>query len=177
MIKQKELFERIFSDAHVLDIDMSMWDKRIALYVIADHVGRVGGNRLPMFVVEFTRVHSFNIDFNHLTYNPPIDLASDEHVQWRIDHYDVKSTQNGIEIVLGTFNTSSSPQTVLVCEDIDIWELTYDDLDTLFPGWERPYSGFIRPGLDVMLGYGYADRLQGREYADRRLQGIKKGRR
>ena len=64
----------------------------------------------------------------------------------------------------------------LVYEDMSIWEISYEDLYTQFPGWASPRSGFIRPGLDVLMGYSYADRLQGREYAERRLQGKKKGR-
>jgi len=83
-VDQKELFELIFSDALLVDIDLSVWDKRISLYVLADRVGRVAGNLLPMFVVEFSNMRSWNIHFNHLSFDPPIELEPDEHVQWRI---------------------------------------------------------------------------------------------
>lgn len=175
MIKQQELFEIIFSDAHLVDIDLSAWDRRIVLYVLADHVGRIAGNRLPMFAVEFGRVHNWNMAFNHLDHAPPIDLGPDEHVQWRIHNYRVEDAADELEISL--WSPSASPSMVIVCEDVLIWELDYEGLYQLFPRWSQPGSGFVRPGLDVMLGYGYSDRLQASEYADYRLKGFKKYRR
>lgn len=176
-MQQKELFERIFSDAHVVDIDLSVWDKRIALYVLADHVGRTANNKLPMFVVEFAAVRSWNVEFNHLSYDPPIELGPDEHMWWLVDTYNIEHVGDGLQIRLGQFAGGSMPSMTVVCEDVDIWEIPAEGLNRLFPDWSRPGVGFIRPGLDVLLGFGYAERLQGREYADRRLQGIKKGRR
>ena len=176
-MQQRELFERIFEDAHVVDIDLSVWDKRITLYVLADHVGWTANNQLPMFAVEFSRVRSWSVQFNHLDYDPPIELGPDEHVQWQIETYDVEQVEAGWEITLGTFFRSSSPKMTLICEDVDIWEVADDALHRLFPGWSKPFMGFIRPGLDVLLGYDYADRLQGREYADYRLRGARKRRR
>ncbi len=33
-MQQMALFEQIFSDAHVVDIDLSAWDKYIGLYAV-----------------------------------------------------------------------------------------------------------------------------------------------
>ncbi len=140
-------FERIFSDAHVVDIDLSAWDKQIALYVLADHMERSVPGEMPMFIVEFLHVRHWEITFNHLSHDPPVELGPHEHVQWWIDDFDVQPVEGGRQITL--WGLSSSPRMTLVCEDVHIRECPLDRPETkwLFPEWFRPSSGFIRPGL------------------------------
>ncbi len=51
-MQQMTLFQQIFSDAHLVDIDLSAWDKYIALYVLAELAERpwsTADGRLPLF--------------------------------------------------------------------------------------------------------------------------------
>ena len=92
-MQQMTLFRQIFSEAHVVDIDLSAWDKYIALYVLAELAERpwsTADGRLPLFKVEFVRVRSCHIAFNHLSHDPPIELGPHEHVQWRIYDFAVQ---------------------------------------------------------------------------------------
>ncbi|HYP39844.1 MAG TPA: hypothetical protein VEX13_05745, partial [Chloroflexia bacterium] len=57
---------------------------------MADHVGRTTNNQLPMFVVEFAAVRSWSVEFNHLSYDPPIELGPDQHMQWLVSEYDIE---------------------------------------------------------------------------------------
>jgi hypothetical protein len=145
---QSALFEQIFSDAHLVDIDLSAWDKLIALYVLADHAGRTADNRMPLFFVEFLRVRSLDIRFNHLGGDPPLKLGPHEHVQWWIDQFRVEPVDGGLQIALWGF--SSSPRMALVCEAVNIPEMPLEIPYRLFPTWSKPGSGFIRPGLDAL---------------------------
>jgi hypothetical protein len=149
-MQQMTLFQQIFSDAHLVDIDLSAWDKYIALYALAELAERpwsTADGRLPLFKVEFVRVRSWHIAFNHLSQDPPIELGPHEHIQWRIDDFDVQPMADGLEIALrGAL--LSSPHITLICEDVYIQEIPLDIPFRLFPGWNKPYTGFIRPALE-----------------------------
>ena len=141
-------FESIFSDAHVVDIDLSAWDKQIALYVLAHFMEPSVPGEMPMFIVEFLRVRHWEITFTHLSFNPPLELGPHEHVQWRITSFEVQPVEGGRQITLWQ-NASTSPHMTVVCEDVHIREFPLNRPETkrLFPEWFRPSSGFIRPGL------------------------------
>jgi hypothetical protein len=148
MMQETALFEQIFSDAHLVDIDLAAWDKRIALFVLADHAGRTASGHRPLFVVEFARVRSLDIAFNHLDQEPPIELEADKHIQWRIDDFRVEPVEQGLRITL--WQHSASPRMIIVCEGVNIREVPLDVPNQLFPGWARPYAGLIRPGLEEL---------------------------
>lgn len=96
-MRQKKLFEQIFSDAHVVDIDLSSWDQFITLYVLADHTEREESGRKALFAVEFGRVYGLNIRFNHLDMKP---LRPDEHFQWTADDFRITSMDGGLKVSL-----------------------------------------------------------------------------
>lgn len=144
-MQQMALFRGIFSDAHLVDIDLSAWDKRITLYVLADHVGRTADGRKPLFAVAFARVRRWDIEFMHLSHDHSIELEPDEHVQWQLDDFRIQFGDDGLEIAL--WGLPATPRMSIVCEGIDIWEVPLDIPDRLFPGWDRPSQGFVRPGF------------------------------
>ncbi len=137
-------FEGIFSDAHVVDVDLSRWDKSIDLYVLADHMGRVEGNRLPLFVVQFIEVR--RLSFERSVANP--ELGPDEHVQWLIDDFRIEEA--GDEVAISLWGHRASPRIELVCRDVDINPVELRVFDELFPGWNQPSRGLARPGARVM---------------------------
>jgi hypothetical protein len=148
VINQPRLLEQIFSDAHLVDIDMSGWDKYIGLYVFADHVDRTvrGGKRL--FLIELVRVQSIEITFNHLSNDYIATLGPEEHVQWQLDEF--KFETDGQRVTVSLSGLPSSPRMTASCESIEIQEVAESTLDLLPAWWIRPSAGFIRPALARM---------------------------
>jgi|GEM_PF-5709137 len=148
----RQLFDQIFSDANVADLDFSIWDKSIALWVFADHVDVPTPARLPLFMVEFIRVRRFCATFNHFAINVE---GPDEHIQWNVDDFKLAITDQGLSIQL--FSGKTSPRLEIDCDTVNIRRMDSTTIDRLFPGWSRPGRGFVRPGIDrlaKLLGKG-----------------------
>jgi hypothetical protein len=143
---QRRDFGRIFSDAHVIDVDLSSWDKSIDFYVLADHMDRVEGSRLPLFAVHFLRVRSFKLDSNAASVP---DLAAHEHVQWRIDDSEIKEGDR--EMTISLRGDGATPSVEIVCEDVQINPFALRVFDELFPGWDEPWTGLARPGPGALM--------------------------
>jgi hypothetical protein len=91
LLPQADLFERIFEwDATIVDIDLSIWDKQIAIYVRPHHGG--------LYFVEFLRVRSLNIEFNHHEFDFNEKFGPDEHIHWVINRFDVQQVEHGLAI-------------------------------------------------------------------------------
>jgi hypothetical protein len=144
-MQQRQLFEDIFSDAHIIDIDLSAWDQVVKLYVITDHAPRTTPGRLPLFMVEFLRVRQWNMSFNHLevTFH---ELGPDEHLQWRSDSWEIDTNERELLITLS--GSGYTPRITIVCADVSIQEIAYAPLDRYFPGWSRPGRGLVRPSIE-----------------------------
>lgn len=139
----REIFERVFSDAHVIDIDMSGWDKRVSFWVLADHY-EIWEHRCPLVVVDFCNVHEFNCKM------PELRLPeTNRHLQWNIDTISV-SESLPLRFDLAESCSSSSPIFSITCESVDIRRLPIEVVDAAVPGWGRPYSGFARPNLEAL---------------------------
>lgn len=144
-MQQRQLFETIFSDAHIIDIDMSAWDKLIRLYVIADHAERSTPGRLPLFAVEFVRVHQWNMFFNHSSATL-IELGPNEHLHWL--PYEFTISEDQAELIITLWGSPTTPRLTIVCEDVLIREVSYTSLDKTFPDWSKPRRGFVRPSIE-----------------------------
>jgi hypothetical protein len=136
--------ERVFSDAHVIDVDLSEWDRRIALWVLADHF-RNWSDRCPVVVVEFEDVKEFRIQMSSTKVVPD---SLRKHVQWRFDDVDLQRTKDSISITAK--GSSSSPVLAVVCKTIEIREVDSNLLDKLNPGWNKPWSPFARGGIEKL---------------------------
>ena len=79
--------------------------------------------------------------FNHLDFDPPIELAQDRHMRWVI-------VDGRLKIAL--WGSEQFPRLQLTCQSVYIRAMPLAIPDRLFPGWNRPGTGFIRPGLDAM---------------------------
>jgi|SRR5579862_2118870 len=136
--------ERVFSDAHVIDVDFSEWDRRISLWVLADHF-RNWSDRCPVVVVEFEDVQEFRIRMpsNKVVLDSPRD-----HVQWRFYDVDLQTTNVGISITAK--GSDSSPVLRVACKTIEIREVDSKLLDKLNPGWNKPSSPFARGGVEKL---------------------------
>jgi hypothetical protein len=142
----RRLFDSIFSDAQVVDVDLSSWDKSIDIYVLADHLPRVEGDRLPLFQVRFIHVRSLVLVSSAFSVS---GLAADEHVQWTIDDSRVEQIDGQMKLSLWGFE--HSPQLEITCEDVVFRSCELRVFDRLFPGWDRPSAGLARPGPLAMM--------------------------
>lgn len=146
MVKSRRFtdLERIFSDAHVKDLDFSEWDQRVTLLVLADHCrnGRSPGGRCPVLEVRFERVQSFSVDFQHLG-RPGRSVG--EHFQWLIDSPELIS-ERPLEIVLRGAH-AAAPSLRIRCEAATWTELARWQVDSAFPGWDAAGAGLARPGV------------------------------
>ena len=136
----QEIFDRVFSDAHVIDIDFSQWDKRIELWVLADHYEN-WRSRKPLVVVSFVEVQEFI--FSTGEYRP----GTDGHLQWRVDSCEVEEQSNQVRIRL--WGSRQFPVAQITCNTIDIKSVPSHILDKCFPGWSKPNAGLARPGLEA----------------------------
>ena len=135
---------QIFSDAHVIDVDLSRWDQAIVLYVLADHAPRTEEGRKPLFAVEFHRVARLNVEFLHLNSVP---LGEGEHFQWMIDDFSIQTTSTGFEVAL--WGLTSTPRMEIACVDVSVKPVALRLLDEAFPGWDEPSRPLARPGIEA----------------------------
>lgn len=144
----KEDFDTIFSDAAVEEIDFSIWDKRIDLFVYADHMP-FEGNRLPLYRVSFVAPHSFAMDYDRESMD--LGMGPDEHICWWIQAGRLERAGPLWRVHLIP-SMPSAPQLRVVCEDIDIVRESSSALLALFPEIKGRTSGELaRPGLAKML--------------------------
>lgn len=144
-MKSDDLFKAIFSDAQVLDVDFSNWDNCIQLCVVGSDVEYPIPDKLPLFMVEFRRVSSFQCSFRHLD----IQLEDEEHhFQWHI--HDFSITNSGQETNVALIGAGASPNLNIICAGYDIRSLPHKLLDKLFPGWRQPYGPLVRPSIEAM---------------------------
>jgi hypothetical protein len=138
----RRLFKQIFSDAHVVDIDLSRWDKQISLCVVADHV-KGTKSRAPLFLVSFLRANRFSLFFKH----HDVELHDPgRHFQWNVDECQIQQTNKNLIIML--YGGHITPCFEIECAAVEIRRVPNLLLDELFPGWNAPYSGFARPGIE-----------------------------
>ena len=137
------LFETVFSDAHLIDLDFSEWDRFVRIIVESDHSEWRSG-RPPIYSVDFTRVTMFMCDYIH----PFVEIEDPEkHCQWHIHDFKRQLTERGrMEVRL--ISTGPAPDLQLRCEDIIFKELDHEVLDDLFGDWDKPYRSLVRTSME-----------------------------
>jgi hypothetical protein len=141
----KKQLLHIFSDALIIDVDLSSWDKYVDLWVLADHY-RKWTDRMPLVIVRFSHVTSMNFAFQH--YGIELECPR-QHFKWRIDDFDISQNGNLVSIML--YSSSAHPRLQITCTAINVYDRDHSILDRLFPGWGSPYSAFVRPGIDGLF--------------------------
>lgn len=146
-MQSRKLLEQIFSDAHVVDVDLSGWDRAIELYVLADHMPHTEPNRLPLMRIRFVGVSSFQLQIDESAVGEVV--MDDEHVQWRID--DLRLQQGDRTTTIDLWGSESSPKLRITFRDTEIEPVSPTTFDELFPSWTQPGRGLARPGPLEML--------------------------
>lgn len=137
----RETLRRVFSDAHVVDVDLSAWDKYFSIWMLADHYENWTG-RCPLVVVDFYEVRL-------LKYEMPVIVQAgsrDWHLQWRIDDFCLREDEDTIHIELS--GPVSSPALQIECRHIEVRPASAEMLDELSPGWNEPHAGLARPSIE-----------------------------
>jgi hypothetical protein len=141
----QDFFERVFSDAHVIDVDLSRWSKKVSLWVLADHLEE-WTYRCPLVITEFNFVRNFSFEF--LECGLAKELA-ELHIQWRIDDFEIGNDKFG-NFAFRLWGSKSSPTLCINCESISFRRSNPEILDQLFPGWNTPNSGLIERGIEQL---------------------------
>jgi hypothetical protein len=145
--EEMTLFEWVFEDAYLVDVDLASWRTLIALYLAAPHAAeRYQGDDAPLFIAEFHRVRSWHLEFNHLAIDASAPPAPAEPVVWRIDHYAVQPVAGGLEFAF--WGGGDDPRLTLICERLVLRVLPRRTLDRLAPDWDGSFTRFIRRGPD-----------------------------
>jgi len=147
-----DLFKRIFSDAHLIDIDLSSWDEVISLLVLADHAPRAPGDRLALVAVDFLLPKKFDIEFLHFEFEHlKTQLKPGEHVQWMIDCSKVEKDKKTGNLTIALWGAGApTPRLHIVCEDVRIRSVPHDAFDDVNPMWDQPKQGFARPSIEAL---------------------------
>jgi len=137
-----KLFKTIFSDAHIIDVDFSEWDRLIRLVVESDHAEWIN-NRLPIFSIQFMNVSLFVCSYN---YSQVILENPDEYCQWEIHDYQKKMSDNG-QIEISLISPGPGADILIKCKEINIQQIEHEVLDSLFGHWNKPYSPLARRSI------------------------------
>ena len=136
--------ERIFSDAHVVDFDLSQWDKLLELWVLADHYER-DGDRLALLRVCFFELESIQLEFNNIG----VELKHPwEHCQWNICELTCTKKSGSKEFYL--LGSGVSPHITLQCKRVTYEKVSHRWLDKPFPNWNKPSSPLARPSIEEL---------------------------
>lgn len=150
--KQEKLFRTIFSDAILIDLDFSVWDKYISILLIADHLSSSFSKvRRPVFKVNFVKAENINIKFRHhesyIYENDPM-----KHYTWALDRFTInQSDDNKYSITLSQLGVQ--PILEVTCRNIDIREIDPKILDTITPNWFKPYTPFARRDIESIYAF------------------------
>ena len=143
----KQLVEVIFSDADIVDIDLSCWDKYITIIVIADHLkSSFSSNRRPVFNFKFHSVHEFKCNFYHNKDNAYKDDLR-KHYRWPVDRFEIKSENSVIHLELKS-GYEVLPILNIAFEKLEVQEFDMKIIDKITPKWFEPNNPFARRSLE-----------------------------
>ena len=137
-------FRAVFREALVVDIDLSRWDERIRLVVVArEEVAAPEGSLAPIYTVDFVRTSELECKFGHLDIE--WDIPERGHFQWNV--YEVKLSRDHGKYTIILSSSSQLPIISVRCEDVEIAPIPKSLIDKVNPGWSKPGEALARPGL------------------------------
>lgn len=139
--KDQKLFEIIFSDADVIDLDFSEWDKLIRLIVVSDHMPFSRSDIRPIYSVEFVKCSIFEMNIAKFV----LGMEDDKHCQWNIYDFTLEQVEGGFDV---NFTSSiPGPNIHIRCMEFNIEEVDMKVVNIVNPTWSAPYSALARPSM------------------------------
>jgi hypothetical protein len=146
-------FRDIFLDAAIVDFDLSQWDKRLRLVVVAtEETYLAKGGILPIYAVDFERISNLHLEIFHL------QEEIEGHYQWNATFKSVKNDNDRWNIELSSFPKLVT--TKIACENVNITPIEKSVIDAVCPGWGKPGSPLARAGILEMAERMTRARLQ-----------------
>ena len=133
----------IFYEAQVIDVDFSQWDRFIRFVTIGMNCSPDAQGRSRVFNVDFTGVGEFSWRGKHLSVK--LDDLS-QHCQWSVFKSKFQKTEEGYRVWLGDVSPPS-PEVTILCQNIEISSISWDDLFRANPEWHGSHLPLIRPSL------------------------------
>lgn len=141
----KRQLELIFSDATLIDVDFSKWDKFISFVFVSDHYERYEMNAFrPILEIKFYDVTDVHFEFWHHERNVFVGKP-DKHIQWNIDQSEIDKL--GKKYNLSFYESGLMPKVFIKFSRIEIEKVDHKFFNTINPKWAEPNSGFARPGI------------------------------
>ena len=153
MTKRKiEILELVFSDAELIDIDFSSWDKHISFIVKSDHYKShytKDGFFVPIINLKFSGITDVHFEFSHHEKNS-LEDDPDKHYHWIIDQSTID--KNGKHYRLSFFQSGVMPKVSISFKDVKIEEMDHKYFDRVNPQWEKQNAGLARPCINKLYG-------------------------
>jgi hypothetical protein len=136
----EEKFKDIFTLGKIIDIDLSQWDRRLRLVVIAmEETDLAENGYLPIYAVDFEKLSHLDMDIFHL--NGDVE----GYYQWNATLKSI-ATENGAYVI----QLSGIPELAgmkIVCSDVAVTPVKKSVIDAVCPGWDKPRSPLARAGI------------------------------
>jgi hypothetical protein len=138
----------IFSDADVIDIDLSIWDNSIGIYVVADHVQSAIAGKRAILALRFRGVRRFDWSFHHHDFTKfQLKANRQQHLNWNVYRSELVC---GEIYRLTVSGSEQCPILKIDFEELDIKEIDSSVFADVNPDWANPGSGFARPGIEKL---------------------------
>jgi hypothetical protein len=136
----------VFSDATLVDIDLSLWDSVVSIYVIADHIKTAVPGKRALIAVRFRGVRRFDWTFRHHNFDKfPLNIDQNHHLNWNI--YKMKIVRANVSR-LTLSGSEQFPVLKINFEDIDTQCIDHALFGDVNPDWNTSGSGLARPGIE-----------------------------
>lgn len=140
---ERQLLSRVFSDACVVDIDMSRWAEQVSIWAWSGH-WRPWRDVQPLVEVTFAGVTDF------LVRVPPAAADPATPRPWHIDDLKLKRVPGGrFKLALGLAKEAAT--IAVAFASVAVREVEDVDLGSCFPGWKGGDGRLERPGLSWFL--------------------------
>jgi hypothetical protein len=150
--KTRVLLETM-TDAIVIDVDLSEWDRRLRF--VCAHEGDDLSAASDVNQIDFIRATSMSWNASKPM---RVRQGDDRHIRWTIWAIDVVEVDRGYKVQL----RGSGPEVEIECEDIDVTVLDARLVAVLNRSWFEPGQPLARPGIEALTAKILGPHVAGR---------------
>jgi len=141
-----EYLKLVFSDADLIDVDFSLWDSVVSVYVVADHVPYPSQGKRGLLAVRFGGVRRFDWSFRHHTFTKfPVKVDENQHLNWNIYRAQISRADVSALTLSGS---EQFPVLRIEFEDVYFESVEHSTFADVNPDWSKPGSGLARPSIE-----------------------------